>query len=116
MRQLGLLHEVAHVLQSHLPSREDELHALLAQDVDEFGVVLVLGVPRSPRDLAARLQLVQHVHLPVLLRDVLHGFDQLSRLQGLEDLPDLRLRQVTLLLQLLGPDASVPALLDDLVH
>ena len=38
---------------------------------------------------------------------MLDRLDELARLQRLEDLGDLRLRQVALLLELLGPDPRV---------
>ena len=43
----------------------------------------LVGVPRPPRDLAARLQLEEHVQLAVLGR---HALDALDQLTGLEDL------------------------------
>ena len=42
-----------------------------------------MRVPRPPGDLAARLELEEHVELPVLGRDALHALHQLA---GLEDL------------------------------
>ena len=47
--------------------------------------------------------------------DTLLTADELPRLEGLEDLRDLRLRQVAPLLELFRPYAAVAALLDNLV-
>ena len=41
----------------------DEAHACAAEELDELGVELVVGVPRPARHLVRRLQVVEHVDL-----------------------------------------------------
>lgn len=45
--------------------------------------------PGAAGDLPARLQLAEHVHLPVAARDGLDRLDELPRLERLQDLVDL---------------------------
>ena len=76
----------------------------------------MFGVPRAPRDLSTRFEVVQHVHLAILLRHVLHRLDEFPRLQRLKNLRYLRHRQIRSLFQLFRPHPRVSGVLNDLIH
>ena len=67
----------------------DEDEALLLERVDEVLVELGAAVPRTARELARRLDLVEHVHLLGLGVDGVHALDDLARLEDLQRLGDL---------------------------
>lgn len=109
-----------------------ELEALLVQDFDKLGLKVLVAVPGPAGHRAVWLQVVQHVHL--LLRRLhttnmncetaklvspqdgqqrrsshthshrFDGFDEFLALQVLQDLVDLRQRQVALEADVSAPD------------
>ena len=119
LADVGLLHLVHDGPQADAPAAVEPLDAVqdeVAQFGDELVIELQFGVPRSPRQLLGRLQIVQHVQLLGLGRDGLGRLDQPPALQTLEDLVERELLDVGLRPDVLGPDAHVAGLLDDLVH
>mmetsp|Transcript_31278 Transcript_31278/g.99769 ORF Transcript_31278/g.99769 Transcript_31278/m.99769 type:complete len:216 (-) Transcript_31278:602-1249(-) len=80
---LAARHEFRDVGEARAPLLDDVAVAHVPQHLDELRVELVLGVPRPPRDLSARLELEEHVDLAVLVGYRLDRLDELARLKHL---------------------------------
>ena len=83
------LHEGVDGLGGGVAALGDEDEALLLERVDEVLVELGAAVPCAARELARRLDLVEHVHLLGLGVDGVHALDDLARLEDLQRLGDL---------------------------
>eukprot|EP00966_Prymnesium_polylepis_P221129 5115056-Prymnesium_polylepis.1 len=112
----AVVDKLVHLLRVGALLLGDELDARVLQMLDELVVEVLPRVEGAARDLLARLEVVEDVHLLVFRRVPLDGPHELARLERLEHLGELRLLHARRLAQVPRRDARRPGALHLLIH